>query len=77
MDPELTSAICPFTWTVDPGAMLAVSGVRTWTNPGVTVSQKLAVAAGSLREVATTWTCTWSRESKGGGVYKPFALMVP
>ena len=29
------------------------------------------------REVAMTWTCTWSRESRVGGVYKPFALMVP
>src|ERR1700722_1404967 len=77
MDPELTSAICPLTCTVDPGAMLAVSGVRPWTKPGVTVSKKLAVAAGSLRDVAMTWTCTWSRESNDGGVYRPLALIVP
>ncbi len=24
-----------------------------------------------------TWTCTWSRESKAGGVYRPLALIVP
>src|ERR1700722_12724884 len=77
MEPELTSAICPFTCTVAPGATLAVSGVRTCTKPGVTVSKKLAVAAGSLRDVATTWICTWSRESNGGGVYRPLALTVP
>ena len=30
-----------------PGATLAVSGVSTWTNPGVTVSGYVAVTAGS------------------------------